>query len=47
MPSERLSVVVTRRLPEAVEDRMRELFDVRFGETERPMTREELSEAMR
>ncbi|GGL96692.1 D-glycerate dehydrogenase [Pseudooceanicola nanhaiensis] len=26
---------------------MRELFDVRFGETERPMTREELSEAMR
>ncbi|WP_370286279.1 2-hydroxyacid dehydrogenase [Pseudooceanicola nanhaiensis] len=47
MPSERLSVVVTRRLPEAVEARMRELFDVRFGETERPMTREELSEAMR
>jgi len=28
MAGERLSVVVTRRLPEAVETRMKELFDV-------------------
>ncbi|OWU84488.1 2-hydroxyacid dehydrogenase [Oceanicola sp. 22II-s10i] len=47
MSSERLSVVVTRRLPEPVEARMRELFDVRFGEVERPMTREELAEAVK
>ncbi|MGR3454579.1 2-hydroxyacid dehydrogenase [Pseudooceanicola sp.] len=47
MPSERLSVVVTRRLPEPVEARMRELFDVRFGEPDRPMTRDELAGAMR
>ncbi|WP_375691680.1 2-hydroxyacid dehydrogenase [Pseudooceanicola sp. LIPI14-2-Ac024] len=47
MPSERLSVVVTRRLPEPVEARMRELFDVRFGEADRPMSRDELAEAMR
>ena len=28
MPAERLSVVVTRRLPEPVETRMKELFNV-------------------
>jgi glyoxylate reductase len=47
MPSERLSVVVTRRLPEAVETRMTELFDVRLREDDTPMTREELSQAVR
>ncbi len=47
MPTERLSVVVTRRLPEAVETRMKELFDVRLREDDRKMTREELVDAMR
>ncbi|GKY88266.1 2-hydroxyacid dehydrogenase [Sinisalibacter aestuarii] len=47
MPSERLSVVVTRRLPEAVEARMRELFDVELNETDAPMSREALAGAMR
>ena len=46
MPSERLSVVVTRRLPGPVEARMKELFDVRFGEADRPMSRDELAEAV-
>ena len=46
MPRERLSVVVTRRLPEAVETRLSELFDVRLREDDTPMTREELVEAV-
>ncbi|ABD53832.1 2-hydroxyacid dehydrogenase [Jannaschia sp. CCS1] len=47
MPSQRLSVVVTRRLPEAVETRMSELFDVELREDDRPMTRDELVDAMK
>lgn len=47
MPGERLSVVVTRRLPEAVETRLKELFDVELNETDTPMTREALQAAMR
>ncbi|MBV7408676.1 D-glycerate dehydrogenase [Maritimibacter sp. DP1N21-5] len=47
MAQNRLSVVVTRRLPEAVEARMRDLFDVEFNETDVPMTREALSDAMK
>ena len=47
MPRERLSVVVTRRLPEAVETRLSELFDVRLREDDTPMTRAELAEAVR
>ena len=46
MGRERLSVVVTRRLPEAVETRMSELFDVRLSPDDRPMSREALAEAM-
>ncbi|SHK28686.1 glyoxylate reductase [Shimia gijangensis] len=46
MPKERLSVVVTRRLPEAVETRLSELFDVRLRDDDKPMTRAELVEAM-
>ncbi|SEO64985.1 glyoxylate reductase [Salinihabitans flavidus] len=42
MPKERLSVVVTRRLPEAVETRLSELFDVRLRDDDAPMTRAEL-----
>ena len=47
MPSERLSVVVTRRLPEAVETRIKELFDVRLRDDDTPMSRAELSEAVK
>ena len=47
MPSGRLSVVVTRRLPEPVETRMKELFDVELRDPDTPMTRDELVAAMR
>lgn len=47
MPSKRLSVVVTRRLPDAVETRMRELFDVTLRDEDTPMTREALIEAVK
>ncbi len=46
MPTQRLSVVVTRRLPEAVETRMTELFNLRLRDDDRPMTRAELVAAM-
>ncbi|WP_333827323.1 2-hydroxyacid dehydrogenase [Pararhodobacter sp.] len=46
MPSKRLSVVVTRRLPDAVETRLKELFDAELRETDAPMSREELVSAM-
>jgi len=44
---DRLSVVVTRRLPEAVETRMKELFDVQLRGDDTPMSREALGRAMR
>ena len=47
MPDKRLSVVVTRRLPEAVETRLTELFDVKLRGDDKPMTRDELTEAVR
>ncbi|MBI1385392.1 MAG: D-glycerate dehydrogenase [Rhizobiales bacterium] len=40
-------VVVTRRLPDVVETRMRELFDTRLNVDDRPMTPTELSLAVR
>ena len=40
-------VVVTRRLPELVETRMRELFDARLNLDDKPMTQAEIVEAMR
>jgi len=46
MPAGRLSVVVTRRLPEVVETRMKELFDVTLRDPDAPMTREDLIEAV-
>ncbi|KGM47546.1 2-hydroxyacid dehydrogenase [Pseudooceanicola atlanticus] len=46
MPTQRLSVVVTRRLPKKVEERLSELFDVTLGPADRPMTRAELAEAV-
>jgi glyoxylate reductase len=47
MPSARLTVVVTRRLPEPVETRMKELFDVSLRDPDTRMTREELAAALR
>ncbi|HBZ45169.1 MAG TPA: D-glycerate dehydrogenase [Maritimibacter sp.] len=47
MARKRLSVVVTRRLPKAVEARMADLFDVEFNETDVPMSREALADAMK
>ncbi|NBD29702.1 MAG: D-glycerate dehydrogenase [Alphaproteobacteria bacterium] len=46
MPRKRLSVVVTRRLPEVVETRMKELFDVQLRDDDSPMTPEDLAEAV-
>jgi len=40
-------VIVTRRLPDVVETRMRALFDARLNETDAPMSPAELAEAMR
>ncbi|MGY6634046.1 MAG: 2-hydroxyacid dehydrogenase [Alkalilacustris sp.] len=47
MSKPRLSVVVTRRLPDVVETRMAELFDVRLSEADAPMDRAMLGAAMR
>lgn len=47
MPATRLTVVVTRRLPEPVETRLKELFDAELREDDTPMTRDALAEAMR
>ena len=47
MPGQRLSVVVTRRLPECVETRMKELFDVTIRDDDTPMTRDQLVEAVK
>lgn len=46
MPVQRLTVVLTRRLPEVVETRMKELFDVELRDPDTRMTREELAAAM-
>ncbi|SNY90409.1 glyoxylate reductase [Cohaesibacter sp. ES.047] len=40
-------VVVTRKLPDVVETRMRELFDTRLNESDRPMSQAELVEAVK
>ncbi|MEK6216749.1 MAG: D-glycerate dehydrogenase, partial [Boseongicola sp.] len=47
MSDQRLSVVVTRRLPQAVETRLSELFGVRLNADDVAMTQEQLAEAMR
>ncbi|MEL7098371.1 MAG: D-glycerate dehydrogenase [Pseudomonadota bacterium] len=47
MANERLSVVVTRRLPPAVETRLSELFDTKLRSDDTPMSRSELIEAVR
>lgn len=46
MSGRKLSVVVTRRLPKPVEDRLGELFDVELNESDTPLTRAELVSAL-
>ncbi|WP_420470511.1 2-hydroxyacid dehydrogenase [Brevundimonas sp. FT23042] len=46
MSAPRLKVVLTRRLPDAVETRMRELFDAELNLTDRPMDRAALEAAV-
>src|SRR6187402_1122788 len=40
-------VIVTRKLPDSVELRMRELFDTRFNPEDKPMTTAQLAEAVK
>ena len=47
MPDKRLSVVVTRRLPKAVENRLSDVFDVTLSADDKPMSREQLIAAVR
>lgn len=47
MPKDRLSVVVTRRLPQEVETRLSELFNVTLRDNDAPMSRTEIVEAMK
>ncbi len=47
MPRKRPLVVVTRKLPDVVETRMMELFDTRLNDSDTPMTRAELVEAVK
>jgi len=46
MPVRKLSVVVTRRLPEAVETRLKELFNVELNDTDEPFSHNQLVAAM-
>ncbi len=45
MPRTKVKVIVTRRLPEPVETRMSELFDVELNASDKPMTVEQLADA--
>ena len=47
MDGNKPQIVVTRRLPEPVEKRMKQLFDVRLNEDDRPFSQAELVEAVR
>ncbi len=46
MPAKKPLVIVTRKLPDAIETRMRELFDARLNVDDTPMGQAELIEAM-
>ena len=46
MPSKTPLVVVTRKLPDRIETRLRELFDARLNRDDRPFTAADLAEAM-
>ncbi len=45
--AERPLIIVTRKLPDVVETRLRELFDARLNLDDRPFSREELIEAVK
>ena len=47
MASERPVIIVTRKLPDVVETRLRELFDARLNIEDRPYSRDELIEAVK
>jgi len=47
MASERPLVIVTRKLPDVVETRLRELFDARLNLDDKPFSREDLIEAVK
>ena len=47
MPLKRLHVVVTRRLPDPVETRLKELFDAELRDDDTRMSRDDLAEAMK
>ena len=47
MPNTKPIVIVTRKLPDPVETRMRELFETRLNIDDKPMTQAELVEAMK
>ncbi len=46
MSAKKPLVIVTRRLPDVVETRMRELFDAQLNIDDHPMSRDELITAM-
>ena len=46
MPARKPLVIITRKLPDAVETRMRELFDARLNLEDRPMSQAELVQAV-
>ena len=46
-PAKKPLIIVTRKLPDVVETRMRELFDARLNITDKPMTQAELVEAVK
>jgi glyoxylate reductase len=47
MPAKKPLVIVTRKLPDAIETRMRELFDTRLNHDDKPMSQAELIEAVK
>ena len=47
MPIKKPIVFVTRKLPDSIETRMRELFETRLNEDDRIMTQAELVEAVK
>src|SRR6476620_10389348 len=47
MTVERPLIIVTRKLPEVVETRLRELFDARLNLEDQPLSRDELVEAVK
>jgi glyoxylate reductase len=47
MPAKKPLVIVTRKLPDAIETRMRELFDTHLNEDDKPMGELALAKAMR